>query len=65
MLASRKSPGNPFNGIDSVHAYVLLVISMEVRCVVRFAQFGVHPDNNSKEATYFGQREIIAYIIWF
>jgi hypothetical protein len=50
VLGARKLPGEQLDPVNRVDTYVLLVVSMEVRPVVRLASLDEHADHDAEEA---------------
>ena len=48
-LSPWKRPGDQFYRIDAEDRYIILIIRVKVRQVVRRADFHVHPDDDPKE----------------
>lgn len=56
FLRLRQAAAKALDGVDGEDGRVLLVVRMEMRPMVRFAGFDVHPDNDPEEAREFRHR---------
>ena len=53
LLATRKRTSNQFDGIQAKYSRVILIIGVEMRKVMRLANFHVHANDDPKKAAEF------------
>lgn len=58
LLSSIECASYQFNGLDSVNRYIVLVIGMKVRPMVRRIGLLVHADDYTEETAEFGHKGV-------
>jgi hypothetical protein len=59
LLTPRKRSSNQLNWIQPEYGHIILIIGMEVRQMVRLADFHVHPNNDAKKTAKLRHLRII------
>lgn len=54
LLAAGECPSHEFQRVQAVNGNIVCVVNVEMRPVVRDADFHVHTDNDTKKAAKFG-----------
>jgi hypothetical protein len=58
-LRAWQLPGQKLDRVDTEHSYMLLIVSVEVRRVVRLADLHKHADDDPEEAAEFGHDRLL------